>query len=299
MNRRDLFLVLSISAFLLLNGCKRSNIPELKVQDTQPTQIVCDLSKGDMNKPLDINKEIDSVKYIRLETTQASLIGELDKVIVSDKYIICIDSDKENTVFLFDNTGRYLGKINQFGKEPNEYLEITACNLDIKNDRLYIYDRAKGRIHIYDMTGKPLGINKIPFVFDYFAWNHDGNLFYNNEATWREDKDGIASSRLFIGDVKGEISQRAFRITPEEVYRKSFGDNPFYYCQEELMYVKSYSDTIYSIKQHTIEAKYYFDFLGKGLSQYKQDCDFYEHFRVNAEKLDYTYGCGIFVRISG
>ena len=61
-----------------------------------------------------------SARIIPLETTDSSLMAQIDKVLVHKKTIYLLDA-RQNIVFVFNDNGNFLFKINQKGRGPEEY----------------------------------------------------------------------------------------------------------------------------------------------------------------------------------
>ena len=95
-----------------------------------------------------------SISVIPLELTENSLIDNVTRVIMHDDYLIIVDdSHTSKAVTLFDYSGKYLRRINNFGRGPGEYLSITALDFDQTNLDFYIYDNFSRAVYIYNYQG--------------------------------------------------------------------------------------------------------------------------------------------------
>lgn len=67
----------------------------------------------------------DTVIAVRLETTEESLVGVVDKVIVVDSCMYVLDKFKTKSVKRFTLEGKYLNVIGQYGEGPEMQREVT------------------------------------------------------------------------------------------------------------------------------------------------------------------------------
>ncbi len=82
--------------------------------------------KTDSEDKRTFSQIVDSISFIALETKEASLIGRITKLRFKDSRIYILDKRKSNCLFVFDNTGRYLFKIDDSGKGPGEFVEASG-----------------------------------------------------------------------------------------------------------------------------------------------------------------------------
>ncbi|MGY6560157.1 MAG: 6-bladed beta-propeller, partial [Nitritalea sp.] len=80
---------------------------------------------------------------VPLETTDASLIGKLDKAIRHEDKIFVLDSDLAKTVFCFDLDGKFLFKLGRLGKGPGEYRELRDIVLYPSTNEIGVLDGDK------------------------------------------------------------------------------------------------------------------------------------------------------------
>ncbi|WP_298063451.1 6-bladed beta-propeller [uncultured Rikenella sp.] len=78
---------------------------------------------------LKISSFVDSIQFIRLETTERCMVGQISRLFFIDSMIMAIDS-KAGTLLFFDNQGKYLRTFDKRGKGPGEYIRITCALYD-------------------------------------------------------------------------------------------------------------------------------------------------------------------------
>lgn len=81
---------------------------------------------------------VDSIYYIPLETQDDYLIGNIDKLIVTDKTFYVLDKNISTATYCFNSEGKFIRKIGNRGASDKEYISITDINL--YNGDIYIWD---------------------------------------------------------------------------------------------------------------------------------------------------------------
>jgi len=117
-----------------------------------PVVVDIDLDPNRMNF-LEISEFIDSVKLIRLETTDECLISNVADVLFYEELMV-IHDEKTRSVLIFDNDGNYKNKISALGSGPNEYRNITRVLIDEVKKQLILYDEDSRKLLFYTLDGK-------------------------------------------------------------------------------------------------------------------------------------------------
>ena len=103
----------------------------------------------------------DTVIAVRLETTEESLVGVVDKVIVVDSCMYVLDKFKTKSVKRFTLEGKYLNVIGQYGEGPEMQREVT--DFCISENEVLILDQFQSKIFIYTLDGILKDIRQLPF----------------------------------------------------------------------------------------------------------------------------------------
>ena len=212
------------------------------------------------NKEIKLSEICDSIWYVRLESTKESMIGEMNKVIINDKYIIVADFSISKEVFIFDLNGKFITKISKLGKGPFEYSSIADVCYWPKTKSIFIFDRNSKKIIEYDITGKP--VQEIPITFDAVniaLIDHDTFVLY---AGFREN-DELKYNLIYVNN-KGEIIKKAFPID-KKILTKTSKNDQFYYFKNDLYFNQDYDNNIYCINKNSISYKYSLDFEKKNI----------------------------------
>ena len=156
------------------------------------------LSESDIVVDLDNLKETNIEYYssyfdgggiIALETTDKSLLGQIEKMCVSNDYFFILDN---SGVLVFRKDGKYLRHISKCGSGPGEYNRLSDITIDDKNREIFLLDATKRCILVYDYENNykriiPLADKSFSSKFMY----HDGALFFNTIGSHGLDKNWL------------------------------------------------------------------------------------------------------------
>ena len=151
---------LSVIIVFLFSPCFGQYI---KVQNSKDKRII-DLDRASYpNTSFLLSTLYKSVKLVPLETNRFCLIGRICKMQVIDNFILVMDNQIANSLYVFNREGRFIRKIGGVGQGPGEYISIADFTINTENKTVYIQDGRLSRILKYDLaTGK--FIQSINFV---------------------------------------------------------------------------------------------------------------------------------------
>lgn len=131
---------------LLLGSCRES---KKMTNSLQGLEIKIPASKMKAEEFTDL---FGKVNYVPLETIKESLITRVDKLIVGDSIIVVWD--KENSsVLLFNRDGKFISKLGEQGKGPNEYVDIYDITVDDESKHIVLNDPGKQALIYFDFAG--------------------------------------------------------------------------------------------------------------------------------------------------
>ena len=99
-----------------------------------------------------LSEFVDSVKFVKLETSPECWIDMITKILFVDDRMIVIDGFGRK-IFLFDSSGSFIRTIANRGRGPGEYLNITSCNYDNARQILSVYDGTSMKLLLYNLNG--------------------------------------------------------------------------------------------------------------------------------------------------
>ena len=142
-------IIVKISILLLFStSCSNNNM--LINNDI----IIVDLDKAEKRDTLFLSTLFKSVRCIPLETTDKSLIGSIDKMLVYKDFFYVLDVRIAKGLFMFDRKGSFVRQIGRIGNGPGEYSRINDFTIDTDNNNILILGE-RGKILFYDiLTGQ-------------------------------------------------------------------------------------------------------------------------------------------------
>lgn len=163
-------LIFLAGLILTLNSCKtRSTSAE------SPVQAIINISDA---KTMNYQPLLDSINYVPLETTDLSLIGNIGKIYVTPSNILIFDS-KQTAILLFDKEGKFIRKIGQKGRGPEEYLFFNEIVFERKTEIIYAHERYLNKIFKYNLKGELLEQIPSKFEFNSFCKAPQGYWLYS------------------------------------------------------------------------------------------------------------------------
>jgi hypothetical protein len=123
------------------------------------------------------SKYVEEIQYVPLETNETNIIGDVTKVVFSQKHIYIYDR-QTNNLYQFDREGNYIRKIATMGSGPMEYMRIVSFSVDPETEHIAIYCEIKQSIIEFTSEGLPVAEEKIGFVTTDFIHYNDSYLFY-------------------------------------------------------------------------------------------------------------------------
>lgn len=247
-----------------------------------------------------------TVRYVPLETTEASLIGNTYTIRLLDNEILVLSA---GNCLLFDKqTGKFLRQIASRGQGPKEYSEAVAY-FDEDTKALY-FNRAPDKLLKYSLEGEYLGEQPLPvqlsnacypllsagqaivYAGQTFGTSDNHRLFYVNAQG--EETDSIPMY-VYPGRASvdvGEIASIYVSKDPDEygllAYQGSIvisykddskGFYPAYYPvlwrhKGQVRFREAFSDTLFHVKGNALEPYLIFN-MGERrfLPEYREDKD--------------------------
>lgn len=278
---------------LFLSSC---NEKEHKNSILDAEEIVID-AKNQTALPYD--SIITKIDYIKLETTDTNLIGQISQLLFIDSLIVVVDQEIAQSAYVFDLTGKFLYSIGKKGNGPGEYVEPTHIAYDPLNDRFSLFDKHQNRIIHYSRKGTYLSSEKTPFMMYDFEYLTNGYRAYN--------KGGM-----------DDISLGKFRLNPlivtNEENHPIYGDchvpykpNVFTYTtatplrtfEGEVYFYPDLSNIFYLVTDSGVIPKYHINIVWNGMpavddnitdEMFREYCDKYFIFNGDIIELkDFSY----------
>lgn len=147
------------------------------------------------NVPFDYSQMIDSVKVISLSDVHTGYLEDVKYY--AGKYFL---HDKiQRSIVIVDNQGNKISEISRQGRSANEYVNLTAYDINPISGEINIYDESTGRIIVYSLYGEVIRVvhPDIPLFRD-FSIDSRGNYYVyipdymekGRRGLWRLDSEG-------------------------------------------------------------------------------------------------------------
>jgi hypothetical protein len=202
-----------------------------------------------------------SVTPIILETTDESLIGNIDKIEIYKDLIFVLDNIISKKVLVFDTTGKFIRKIGNRGQGPGEYTNPTDFTIDTDNEYIYVYDGNARKLNCYNIQDGNF-IRSVKTGNDnikiHYIQYYDGKL-YTDATSY-----GDAEKEYMLQEIDIETGKQKAAWLENKKYNKGYsnyaGDNTFSYTRSpfynnhsfEPKFVAYFMDTILSINKDEI-----------------------------------------------
>src|SRR5690554_3194966 len=102
---------------------------EQKIQNVQKSIPVLTIDPTQASESINLSSLVDSVHYIKLETSPESIMGRITQMIIKQKYIYVADV-QQDMVFVFDKKGRFVSRLEKQGRGEGEYVGLGSILVD-------------------------------------------------------------------------------------------------------------------------------------------------------------------------
>ena len=211
----------------------------------------------DEDRCYDMSQFLSYHSFVVLESTNESIIGEINKIQLSNNRILPLDP-KQGTIFIFDSQWTYISKIAKKGRGHGEYINADDFYHDAQTDHIYVYDGLSGKVVEYDMQASLITSfslakgRRIIKVTDKGDW-----LLYKNNKATSLSKDQSFNNLLIYDRDWNKMKE----LLPFNKYLlgRSYGwghiEPVFSFYDSKLYILPSLSDKIYvyDSESHSIE----------------------------------------------
>ncbi len=244
-------IVLLLLIVCVVLSCKSDKTSQFEDKDLM--EIYIDLSKH--SDFYDISKDIEQdFDIIALETNDDCLISHIRKILyVNDLYYIL--DDKGASVFIFNNDGTFMSKLDRKGLGPDEYINIAS--FIVKDKDIWIYDDMTKRLLCYDSAFDKKEEIKIDIpTFDMAIIKDDillsTNWFWYGENSYQLKKYNIRNKE------KTEYLSYS-RIEQDDIVQ-IMKENQFTTVGDSCLFMYSYDNTLYQITADDFIPRYRYTF---------------------------------------
>jgi hypothetical protein len=235
---------------------KKVNIEE-NISTAKKISIDTDKSKKNL-KYSDVFEKID---YVRIATSDDFLIGNIDKLIVSDTHFYIVDNTISRSVFCIDKGGNKVFEIRRFGNGPGEYIGVDDLAYDPEQQELIVYCRATVKLIYFNLQGEFLRQKKLPYQVVRVQQIKDMLALFSEYLPQAQLKQNSMSPNLILLDKNSNVKSTAAYF-PNKVNKQivwsAYAD--FSHFGNTLALKPDHSNTIYHVTDESIIPAYVLDF---------------------------------------
>ncbi|WP_106832140.1 6-bladed beta-propeller [Parabacteroides pacaensis] len=238
-----------------LMGCKQK-----PAQDNSDT-LILDFSKAmkSYNKVI-FSDFIKEIKAIPLETSDSCLLSNISILRYVDNKFFILDSNQD-IIFIFNEYGKFLSKIDHKGNGPEEYVNLFGFDVDPITQTVCLLSAYRGLMY-YDYNGKFIKQKEVPCgtCVDFVI---DGPQVIIYQGNTTDNINAKENYMLFITDTTNSFSQKYIPFDIEKtghiikVYNQP---RALEKKEKEILFFYPFSNNIYSIKGKDMTTKYTLDF---------------------------------------
>ncbi len=263
---KQVILTFTIFGILMVNCSRKKNIEKSNIIESQITIIKPSFEFIQPN----ISTIIDTVKFVKLELSEKSIIGNINKVVIYNDLIYILDN-QTYSIFVFNLEGKFIFKISKVGNGPGEYKRLDFFDIDNKNDQIVLTDLLGYWILRYDLIGNYISRKKIPFWLEGVApVSEKGYIVY---ANYRDNKRIFEQEyNILYLDSTMKITKAYFPYNSSDFYNPrilfstpQYGS--FYTYNKKRYFFSPYKTQVYQVADEGLIPKYSFDFDGKNFNE--------------------------------
>lgn len=258
-----LFLILF---FLAACGSKPSSTDMMddNALPTEETFKDIDLANNlkDCGKPLLLSDIVKDVEYVKLETQDSILVGDINQLKRTEKFVF-IHSRNQNHVMMFDTSGKFIRKIGRVGQGPGEIANIRFFT--VSDSLVFIYPFSRnGSLTVYDMRDN-IFVKEISLKWPNFysgAIDVMGDCLVYYPGTVPNGNEKIFVSACVVNGEGKTLMEQIPYLSSEAKELIGLSSDPSWLYRGRSNVYSFINDTIYGITCDSIFPRYHLS-LGK------------------------------------
>ncbi|MDR1339098.1 MAG: 6-bladed beta-propeller [Prevotellaceae bacterium] len=276
------YLIIVLTA-VLLSGCNHQK-PSGQTGD----YIRIPVNPAEASESVNMSEIFSDIEYIPLESVDKHLIGTVNQLIVYKDRFYIFDRYQTQSVFCFQQDGKFLFELNRKGQGPGEYIKLDNISIDCDNSHLLLYCGPMHPILVCDLDGNYIKSHRTKDIWAHeFSYTGNGYAaFYGGYTTNEKHEKNGMTPNLLIANTDNYNLQHTDLFFPSEIRMETVVGNFkrfSSYRNGTAVLLAEYDDTVYHISGEKVERAYYIDF-----GNMKKGKDFYSFLKSPATKLGQT-----------
>lgn len=233
------------------------------VESESKSMSVTILLHPDKENQLFLSNIIDSLSIIPLETTEQSLLSDIEKL-EYDEGVYFVQNGQDYLVYIFNEDGSFSKQPVKKGGGPGELRFPRNFALDKMSKEIWMTNNSSFLTYTYDgiyLENKPYSLG-----FSDFCVEKNGNIyFYTNKNNNSHIGDGFLTGNITLLSPEGKKktwfkSKAALERKPNEPFMSFFTHTPFSEQEDgRITCHYAFCDTIYSIQDDCVSPLYVVD----------------------------------------
>lgn len=200
-------------------------------------------------------KHLENIEYIPLEMKEGALLSSIDKFLVKNG-LFYISDNRFNQVLIFKEDGTFIRQIGEIGRGPGEFLSVDDICFNGDSSSLFILSNSSMKVLEYNLKGdfkKDIPINH--YASDLAVKSDNEMYFFINKNISQNS----GKFNLLKCNIKGDVLDKYFPFTENDDPSISFSGFLSNGRNHQVFYSNSFRDTIYSVEENAIRARYIFN----------------------------------------
>lgn len=249
-----IILITLFGFFISCGNRRKPGNPEFgeNLTSNTPAPLIIDIDK--IEKPGNFRELIEEIDFVPLETTDESILEEIDKV-VSHKGRFYILDERGKSLKIFTHDGEYVRSVGRVGHGPGEFTFLMDFSLDTARRTLMLLSNDKQAVLEFDLDGNYIKTFKNNLYGNQFERIGDNWYYFLNQNINQLS----GHHNLIVMDSTGMVKDRLFPFP--ETFRVSLGFSGFISGNQEGILYNALSDTIFQLTgDGQVYPKYILDF---------------------------------------
>ena len=220
---------------------------------------------------------VEKVDFVRLETTEDCIIGDVSHLFFVDNKIIVADQLTSQSIFVFDINGKFLNRISHLGNGPHEYLDITDVDVT-PSGLIVIKDNVKDVLLFFDTDGNFVKEREDIEGGMELAFIDEHSIAFDTFTSHAPTKEKFKGASLAVCDGDNNIQYLFGENIAEENVFNVRRPKCLYRYGNKTYFAPHWDKNIYEVTTDSIIAKYRIEFKPDDVLNYT--------FRTNQEFED-------------
>lgn len=223
-------------------------------------RVVVDAEK--VVKEVDVSDLIEEIRVFPLKEVEGSMLGDVEKILLMDEYMVIFDKTETKKIVVFDRKGDFVKELDIVGDGPDKLRQIIDCWIN-DHGELEVYDYAAQKILVYDENFEvEKAIHAKDRILFHSMMSVPGSDGYVGFSRGYSGVDGDPFKLAFLDD---ELAVQHTALPFDSLIMGasiSLPISPFLRVGDDLRFYQDFDPRIYTVKpEGYLEIAYYLDYV--------------------------------------